>query len=355
MKTSFFARKSWMGVIGMCLIMGMQSCSNEEPVQLTDPAELYAEGLSFADDALSLKINGYEVDDCQVTFEPVEGDSTLLLMTIDKIVPLHAVQALVQITPEDGQIALKGTNEGLPLTGHYVEVSGLYQSSDAEGGKSLKIECTHSFSHDVIVEQPYEYNFNEDCLSVSAGPGGGTVQWQGETWDSWDFVQSVLDKIRLRIAQEFSGMKLEFHADGTFTTWLKRAGQSDYEEWMKAYYWVDYQNMYWILTPEQYEKFSEQWFGSSEGPASPFRKVNTPNGDFYELELMFWGGDAFTWTISNPSRYDALDRFMQGKGMAGLTEEEQQEMKLFREVLYDVDDLTDWMSWSIVLFSETVE
>ena len=40
--------------------------------------------------------------------------------------------------------------------------------------------------------------------------------------------------------------------------------------------------------------------------------------------------------------------------MEGLPEEEKQEMEMFSQVLYDVEDLSDWMSWCIVLGPNTI-
>lgn len=123
---------------------------------------------------------------------------------------------------------------------------------------------------------------------------------------------------------------------------------------MTPRFWIenDYnQLMYWILTREQYEQFCTQWLGPLDfDGTSPFRSMLD---GCYELPILCWASsDEFNWTIRNPHRYDALDMFLQGKGMEGLSEEEKEEMELFREVLYDVDDLSDGMSWCIIMSSE---
>ena len=87
---------------------------------------------------------------------------------------------------------------------------------------------------------------------------------------------------------------------------------------------------------------------------SPFRRIEASE-TLYELPILFWGGsEQFDWTIWNPNSYAALDLYLKGRGMEGLTEEERQEMELFGQVLRDVEDPTYWMAWNIKLYSEPI-
>lgn len=338
-----------------CLMAGMVSCSDDgdtlAPLSLTDPMEMYADGKSFMEDELQLKVNGGNLDDSYVTFQPVEGDTTQLLMTVANLMPGHDAQALVRVTSGSGQVTFEGSSDGLYYMPYDLEVTGVYRGADAESEQLLQAECTFTMKH-AIIERSYEYHFNDRCLYVSAW---SEAEQPGLEGYSKDFVQSVLDKIRLRIAQKFTDAKLVFHADGTFTMWLKPVGQSDYEEWMTPRYWIDGQSMYWLFTQEQRDRFCEQWLGPLNATSSYlFRIVNTSE-TFYELNLMFWGTrEKFDWTISNPWRYYALEMFMQGQWMENLTDEERQEMELFSEVLNNVEDPSHWMSWLILICSETL-
>lgn len=345
--------KVWgMMLVGLCLMAG---CSDDEsaPVVLTDPVEMTAHSFYVAEGDLDILVNGDKLADGYVSFEPVEGDSTQLLMTIGNIVIAHEAQALVNITPGEGVVTFEGTNERLLQTGYSVQVSGTYRAEGEASVRQLQAECELTVGQSML-EVPFEYHFAKGVLDVQSGPGG-FVEWQGQTWEKWDFIQSVLDKIVGRIAKEVTDLKLMFHGDGTFDTWLKRAGQADYEPWMTARFWIEGQTMYWYLTPEQHTQFCEQWLGPLTFESiSPFRRIEASE-TLYELPILFWGGsEQFDWTIWNPNRYAALDLYLKGRGMEGLTEEERQEMELFGQVLRDVEDPTYWMAWNIKLYSEPI-
>lgn len=337
-------------IMSVCLLA---SCSeNDTPaLALTDPAEMYEPDLTFRGDALSLQINGTTVTDCSVYFEPVEEDSTQMMMYIMNYVP-QPVKILIKTTPGEGVV----TFEAVPDDFIYErQIKGTYYAdTDEADGSSRRIQadCTLSAYWGTGSN---EYHFLSKGLFRTAGKAG-TIEWQGKEISRWDFVQEVLDKISLRIAEKITDMKLVLHEDFTFETWLKQAGQTDYELWMTARYWIDTQytnSMFWLFTREQCEQFCSQWLGPLSAPygQSPFQKW----GNYYVLPITYWGtSDEFSWTISNPYRYTALDMFMQGKGMEGLTEEEKQEMEMFSQVLYDVEDLSDWMSWCIVLGPNTI-
>lgn len=338
---------SILGFVSICLVA---SCSDDEASKLADPEEMYGTDVVFRNNDLSLRINGIPFAEGTVSFEPVEDDSTLLLMSVYNYTPERFVDILVKVTPDEGFVSFEGTTQDM-LKSYEAEVKGTYHP-DADGNGYVEADCMISAAY-WFAEVPFEYHFAKNTLRASTGESG-VVEWNGKEIEKIDFVQSVLDKISQRIAAEVTDIKLMFHTDATFDIWLKRAGQSDYELWMTPRFWIenDYnQLMYWILTREQYEQFCTQWLGLLDfDGTSPFRSMLD---GCYELPILCWASsDEFNWTIRNPRRYDALDMFLQGKGMEGLSEEEKEEMELFREVLYDVDDLSDGMSWCIIMSSE---
>ena len=323
-------------VASVCLIV---SCSDDKAPVLTDSAEMYGKDLVFRNDELSLQINGDSITNVVVQFEPVKDDSTLLVMSIYNYVPDRLVDIVVKVTPNEGFVTFEGAVDG-NLESYHAEVKGIYHS-DADGKGTVEANCTISAAY-WFADVPFEYHFAEDLLHVTRG-SGDSIEWKGQEVSKWDFVQSVLDKISLRFAKEITDVKLMFHTNATFDIWLKRAGQSDYEHWMTPRFWIDHQKMLWIFTREQKEQFCAQWLGDFDG-TFPFRE--TLDGH-YELSIFCWAGStSFTWTI-DAYRYDALDMFLQGKGMKGLSEEEKDEMEMFREIL-----VSDWDSWIIIMSSE---
>ncbi|WP_277233005.1 hypothetical protein [Phocaeicola salanitronis] len=342
MKTNVLTQM-W-GIFLIMTVCLLASCSeNDTPaLALTDPAEMYEPDLTFRGDALSLQINGTTVTDCSVYFEPVKEDSTQMMMYIMNYVPTQPVGILVKTTPGEGVVTFESVKDS--YINYEAQLKGTYHAET--NGVSRQVQAEGAITPYPINTETTEYLFDKkNTLAIQTGGNG-----------LWDFVQSVLDKICLRIAKEITGIKLQFHEDTTFDIWMKRAGQTDYELWMTARYWIDPQytnSMSWLFTPEQCEQFCAQWLGSPLDPygKSPFQKW----GDYYELPITYWNtSNGFAWTIANPNRYTALDMFMQGKGMEGLTEEEKQEMEMFSQVLYDVEDLSDWMSWCIVLVPNTI-
>lgn len=341
-----------MVLMGLCFLA---ACSDDEavPVVLTDPAEMYVAGEVFSGESLSLQVNGQTSPDFYLTFEPVAQDSTQLKITIGNMLPGHEANVWASFTPGEGVVTFESTVQLIPTDSYVIQISGTYYAEDATSAPRVQAECMLATGYS-LTDIPFEYHFAKNVLSLGAGPGG-TMEWQGQTIEKWDFIQSVLDKIAGRIAKEVTDMRLMFHANGTFDTWLKRAGQADYELWMTARYWIEFQTMYWILTPEQHTQFCEQWLGSlSFDDDSPFRRIEASE-TVYELPILFWGSsEQFNWTIWNPYRFTALDLYLKGRGMEGLTEEERQEMELFGRVLRDVEDPTDWMAWNITLRSEPI-
>ena len=315
----------------------LASCSdNDAPVVLTDPAEMCEPNLTFKGDDLSLQINGTPFTDGYVYFEPIEEDSTQMMMHLVNYIHTQSIRILVKTTPGEGFVTFESTQDY--YINYKAQLKGTYQAE--ANGVSRQVQAEGIITPYYVNTEPTEYLFDEkNVFSIEV--------WQG----SRDFVQAVLDKISQRIAKEITGVKLQFHDDTTFDMWLKRAGQTDYELWMTARYWIsEYTNsMSWFFTPEQCEQFCTQWLGAplpSPYGKSPFRRWE----NYYELPITYWNATVgFAWTIANPNRYTALDMFMQGKGTEGLTEEEKQEMEKFSQVLYDVDDLSHWMSWCIVL------
>ena len=329
-------------IVSVCLVV---SCSEDNAPVLTDPTEMCETNVVFRNETLSLQINGVPFPDGLVQFEPVEGDSTRLMMYISNYVPERSVEILVKVTPGEGNVTFEGTTDGM-LKSYQAETKGVYRSNP-DGSRQIEAECTISTAVG-FTEIPFEYHFAKNMLHVSTGLGG-TVEWQGKEIEKWDFVQSVLDKISLRFAQEITDVKLVFHSDTTFDIWLKWAGQSEYVLWMTPRFWIenDYvQLMAWIFTREQYEQFCTQWLGTLDfETVSPFRPLV---GGEYELPILCWASaENFTCTIRNPQRYAALDMFLKGEFMEGLTDEEKREMEMFSDILYDVDDLSDSMSWCI--------
>ena len=341
-----------MVLMGLCFLA---ACSDDEavPVVLTDPAEMYVAGEVFSGESLSLQVNGQTSPDFYLTFEPVAQDSTQLKITIGNMLPGHEANVWASFTPGEGVVTFESTVQLIPTDSYVIQISGTYYAEAATSAPRVQAECMLATGYS-LTDIPFEYHFAKNVLSLGAGPGG-TMEWQGQTIEKWDFIQSVLDKIAGRIAKEVTDMRLMFHANGTFDTWLKRAGQADYELWMTARYWIEFQTMYWILTPEQHTQFCEQWLGSlSFDDDSPFRRIEASE-TVYELPILFWGSsEQFNWTIWNPYRFTALDLYLKGRGMEGLTEEERQEMELFGRVLRDVEDPTDWMAWNITLRSEPI-
>lgn len=209
---------SILGFVSMCLVA---SCSDDEAPKLTDPEEMYGTSVVFRNNDLSLRINGIPFAEGTVSFEPVEDDSTKLIMSVYNYTPERFVDILVKITPGEGFVTFEGTTQDM-LKSYEAEVKGTYHS-DVDGNGYIEADCVISAAY-WFAEIPFEYHFVKNTLRASTGESG-VVEWNGKEIEKIDFVQSVLDKISQRIAAEVTDIKLMFHTDATFDIWLKRAGR----------------------------------------------------------------------------------------------------------------------------------
>ena len=118
----------------------LASCSdNDAPVVLTDPAEMCEPNLTFEGNDLSLQINGTPFTDGYVYFEPIEEDSTQMIMHLVNYVPTQSIEILVKTTPGEGFVTFESTqdyyiNYKAQLKGTYqAEANGVSRQVQAEG------------------------------------------------------------------------------------------------------------------------------------------------------------------------------------------------------------------------------
>ena len=164
-------------IMSVCLLA---SCSeNDNAPALTDPAEMYEPNLTFRGDALSLQINGTTVTDCSVYFEPVEEDSTQMMMYIMNYVPTQPVGILVKTTPGEGVVTFESVKDS--YINYEAQLKGTYHAET--NGVSRQVQAEGAITPYPINTETTEYLFDKkNTLAIQTGGNG-----------LWDFVQSVLD------------------------------------------------------------------------------------------------------------------------------------------------------------------
>lgn len=351
--------KNYCCVIGILYAMVLAtSCDKgEDAVILMNPQEIC--GIRYQGKDINVNWNGTTLTDCDFEFAPVEQDSTKLRLQLFSIIPSGVVDVVVDVVPGETGIRFSGMAENYL---YELKVEGCYSLSsiqeglkEATGRPIIELQCVYKATGDLKLDVPYVFRFDKNCMYCQTG-SGNLIEWDGRMYSSTDFVQSVLEHICARIAKEVTALQVVFHADASMDISLRRAGDAGFVPWMTAKYWYNTEyanNMYLEFTDEQVKMFYEEWLGLPKDVYSP-PFINYLSGRNL-LSMIYWSNEGLGWSIANPYRYSALNMYVKGKGIEGLTEKEKQELLLFQKCLKNVEDQSDWMSWCITMNSERID
>lgn len=331
------------------------SCNGDEKVAtLMKPQEMC--GYSIYSENASVKWNGEEIDKCDFNFAPIKGDTTKLLMKLYDIIPANeGVNIIVDVVPGESNIQFFGKAQDyrykLEVNGTFVKSAGT-KGANASKDVFVDMQCKYEVTSGVKPETACVFRFDKNCMLLSGGRME-TIEWEGQTYTESDFVKTVVGRICERTSREVAAMKFVFHKDSYLDIFLQAAGSQEFTLWMTVRYWFDESMhsrfMYFEFTDEQMETFLKQWSGFPEIYTTPF--------DCYRanrnlLPILYWPNDQWVMTLADPGMYHFISMYVNAKGSEGLSEKEQQELFLFRDIIKK--DQGDG-SWSIILLSEFVE
>lgn len=355
MKT-YLKRNKLIGLILISLfnVIGFTSCDSDEssPIPMS-PQSIC--GKQFYEDECKMVWNDAILTDFSFEFQPVEGDTTKLLLELYAQVPDIKHTILVDVQPDEKSMRFSG---GMNNGWYMLKVEGLYSETD-EGSLNatkpkIEMRCDYEVMEKSLLDHPYIFRFDKNCMFPQAG-GDAPVEWDGKTWNSWDFVKTVLGHISERIAREMTAIEVVFRKDATLEISIQRAGSSEFTPCMTIKYWFTEYNNYMFLEfkDAQRDLFYESCLGIPDNSYSPPMISIGDNRNL--LKMIYWGGsESLSWSIANPFRYWALSMYVRAKGIEGLSDKDKEELLLFHKVLNNVDDRNHWMSWCITMNSEPV-
>lgn len=350
-RLSAFLKSCCCTAVVLCISALLASCDDEDDAAfLLNPQDIC--GIQYSNEQINSDWDGINMEDVTLMFTPVEGDNTKLKLRFGGIMPSwEDMEVVVDVVPGKTDICFSGVAK---TSKYELKVEGRYDNpSEYYKKQIIDLKCSYRTIGNLQVETPYIFRFDENCMSCLSGKSF-SVEWDGNTYPARQFVESVLEHISARIAKEVTALQVVFHDDASVDISLLRAGESDFTLWMTVKYWyISNNELFLDFTDKQMMMFYEEWVGITAG-ASPFIP-NAARNNSNLLRMIYWSADRLCWSIANPYRYWMLDMYVEVKGIEGLTEKEKQELLLFRDCLYKVDDLNDWNSWCITMNSEFVK
>ena len=169
-------------------------------------------------------------------------------------------------------------------------------------------------------------------------------------------MRDVLRKIGQRVAQHTEMMRVIFHADASLDILVKRVGESDFVRFATLKYDISgkYQNrMDWIFTKEQARYVETELIG--EPPVCAVLLADFFLDGRYFLPMFFKRGASpgeLSLNIANPYRLIAVSRYVQTKGVEGLSEKDTEEMQLFFQIIQENDAWQKDAEWLYLLCTE---
>lgn len=349
-----------MRAILKCLSVGILllffSCKNEEALPLLNPESEMCEirftkstyDFQWNEKALGVKDAwAYPV----VEFDAIESDTTKLQLTISSLLP-DDIKLVVDVVPGVSEIVFTGKSSGKPYD---LEVEGRFLPQEED--KKLFITCRYQMNNSRIeLDTPYDFHFGEDCLSLIVG-GPGEVEWNGQTWTKADLVKDVLRKMGQRVAQRTETMRVIFHSNATLDVFVRKVGEENFVRIATLEYDISDRTpnrMDWIFTQEQSRYVETELIGEPPMCSMFFTDFFNDGRDFLPM-FFFRGAESgeLYLNIANPYRCRAVSRYIQTKGVEGLSEEDAEEMRLFYQIIQEDDAWMKDYTWLYLLRTET--
>lgn len=337
------------------ILLFLLSCSKEEVRPLLNPQTELGDSCFYSSD-YELQWNGEALGGKdswahpKVKFTTINSDSTKLKLIISSL-NADEIDLVVDVVPGVSEITFSGKSSRKPYD---LEVEGRFVPDDK--GKKLFLNCHYQINDfSIEVDTPYDFRFGEDCFSLFVWRGGD-IEWNGNTWEKSELVRDVLRKIGQRVAQHTEMMRVIFHADASLDILVKRVGESDFVRFATLKYDISgkYQNrMDWIFTKEQARYVETELIG--EPPVCAVLLAGFFLDGRYFLPMFFKRGASpgeLYLNIANPYRLIAVSRYVQTKGVEGLSEKDTEEMQLFFQIIQENDAWQKDTEWLYLLCTE---
>lgn len=339
-------------LLSLSFVFSGISCNkNENTISLMNPQDIC--GYKIYSDQIKVKFNNEDIDKCGIRFIPIENQPTKLLLQLYDIFPMQKdIDIVVDIVPDITNIMFTG-KVNRPY--YKLEVSGKVTNIKNKKATALseipfiEIQCNYKVTNAVDLETPYILRFDKNSIEIVSG-SEGTIEWEGQTFSKWDFVNKMIKSICERFSQETTAVKLIFHDNSYLDISLQSTESQDFKLWMSIHYWFEENTntIYLEHTDEQINRFYEQWTGKPTVSSYPFIHYDSNRN---LLPIFFTSSKNNKGVaIVEPYSYRIIHRYIEAKGSEGRTKEELQELQLFQKVLQE--DHKD-NSWCIMMIYET--
>lgn len=309
------------------------SCDKEDPIiNYVDKEELFNNNKPFDKENTTIIWNGDTVDLSDnkmvwVKLRPEAADSNKLELNIDEFFPTQ-MNIPINIESNIDKITFYGSSSGQPYD---LEVHGTFIPASGKRKKTLELNCQYKVNEEWLeLEYPYVFRFDKQCMILSVMPGG-TVTWNGQTFDNGEFFILTLREMCRRISEKVTALKFIFHADGTVTIYKQKNGE-DFALFTVLGYSLgradfNQKTIYLEFSEEQADYFTEQYMGPDENE-SPFFYYSVDHREYLVLSLNDW--DDKMW-LNFPAQYQPklLKRYINHIGSKGLSDIEKQRLEIF--------------------------
>lgn len=322
----------------LCLLVST-SCSDNVTPTLVNPQELCNDAYKSL-----VVLNGEQLSSQHCIFSAVEGDKTKLNLLMRNVIPYQQdIAMLVDVFPDETGVRFSGSTDN---ANYHIELTGAYEPTTRSGGANetaVSVDVKYAYKAiPNILQGTYTFRFDKNNFYVW-NCKHGSFDWDGQSWSYAQLAESALTHISERIARETTAMRVSFNEDASMDISLQRAGSAEFSSWMKLHFWhrdKEGSNLVYLqFTYNQMETFMKEWFGGlPRGLYSPFGLDDMGN---WLLPMVYQiDNGRLCWSLAKPNLQNAITIYTSdGKGVAGLTKKELEEMRFFAAVLPREDDM----------------
>lgn len=252
-------------------------------------------------------------DDVKAKFEPVEGDTTKMKMTISGIIPSSDddIQLIVDVLPKSDEIQYQGKVE---RNDYDMTVSGIYFPSRSYVGHYFKLKVEYNVTNANFVDKSYDFNLQKVCTSIPRWPSGN-ITVDGQDYPKRVLAETVLEGMTKLYAKTDSVVELTFSKDGNLSVNLLNMskGKQVTTNLVTPKYWFASGNLMLEFTKEQAETFAKKFLNKNvDDVESLFTRYLDTDRYFLKASRIAANGKMAIEFIS-PYKERAISMFAKGR------------------------------------------